>query len=308
MSNLKNWLSGSVLVYAQIGDMDACASFVALSELFKKLKTKAELEFSTGVLNKDGAKILKLFNLKVKSFEEAVECNIEKVILVDTQPNLLPKQFSKLDVFVIDHHQPSAELKKVKNLMHDSSAASTTEIIFDLFGENKMNITKEASKAILYGIIADTAGLRFAKTKTFKIISELLEENKLDYQELLSEISEERDYSEKIACLKAAKRLEIKTFGQKILVITEIGGFESSAASRLMSFGPDVVLVVSKKQDETRIVGRAKKEFNLAEIFQKVGKEIEATAGGHAGAAVINFDPKKEKEALAKIVKLITGN
>lgn len=302
---LKKWLTGNILVYSQVGDMDACASFVAFRELAGKLNKNAELEFAVGALNRDGKKILDLFTLKIKEFEDVVEHDFDKIVIIDTQPNQMPHQFSKLDVLVIDHHQKSAGLGDFN--FWNQNAASTTEIIYNLFLKNSLEPSKDSAKAILYGIISDTAGLRFIKTKSLGAVYHLLNDNKLEYSELLTDIFEEKDYSEKIACLKAAQRLRIKPFGaQKILVISEIGGSESTVASKLISLGADIALVISKKEAEIRIVGRAKKGWNIAEVFQKVSDEIkDANAGGHPGAAVINLPAGKEAVALSKIMKIL---
>jgi len=306
--DLKNWLTGKILVYAQIGDMDACASFVAFKELVKKLCHAADLEFAIGAMNKDGKKILDMFELKIKDFEDVVENDFDKLVLIDTQPSQMPEQFSKLDILLVDHHQKSGELPKFS--FWDSDAGSTTEVIYRMFLKSAGDPSAIAAKAILFGIISDTAGLRFAKTKTLETVYLLLSENKLEYPDLLSEIYEEKDYSEKMACLKAAQRLKIKHFdGQKILVISEIGGSESTVASKLMSLGADIVLVVSKKPNETRIVGRAKKGWNLAEIFSIVALDIkDSQAGGHPGAAVINLPAEKENAALSKIFKILNAD
>ena len=305
--DLKSWLKGKILVYAQVGDMDACSSFVAFGELIERLTgdDAPELEFAAGTMNKDGKKVLGMFNFKAKEFEDVVEHGFHKIILLDTQPSQMPKQFSKLDALVIDHHQKTSELGMFN--FWNTDVASTSEIIYKLFLKNSLEPSKDAAKAILYGMVSDTAGMRFIKTASLGTVYHLLNDNKLEYSQILDEIFEEKDYSEKTACLKAAQRMKIKPFGdKKILVISEIGGFESSVASRFISLGADIALVVSKKENETRIVGRAKKGWNLAEIFQKVAIDIkDAGAGGHPGAAVINVPADREAVALSKILKIL---
>lgn len=302
---LKSWLNGRILVYAQVGDTDACGSFVAFRELAEKLNKDVELEFAIGTLNRDGKKILETFKLQAKEFEDVVEQEFEKIVLVDTQPNQMPHQFAKLDILMIDHHQKAKDLPA--HNFWNPDVASTTEIIYNLFLKNSLEPSKDSAKAILFGMIADTAGMRFIKTKSIGSVYHLLNDNKIEYAELLTEIFDEKDYSEKIACLKAAQRLKIKPFGaSKILVVSEIGGSESAVASKLISLGADIALVVSKKPNETRIIGRAKKGWNMAEVFQKVSGAFPGmTSGGHPGAAVINMPAEKETVALSKIMKIL---
>lgn len=303
---LKNWLKGNILVVAHAGDIDACASFIAFKELAKKLNPKIKLEFCiSGKINRDAQRILKLFKFKVKFIKEIKLNKFKKMVLLDTQPEVLPDENWPKDIFIIDHHIPSASVKRAKNKVADENAVATTEILYKLFKRNKVKLSKKSAKAIVYGIISDTGGMRFAKTETFKLMYELLNNYKIKYEDLLNAIAVEIEMQEKIAWLKTAKRIKIIKFDSKILVISHVGSFESSAAQKLMSLGPDVALVISRKGKETRIVGRARGKFNLAKIFINISEIIGGSGGGHPGAAALNIPAKKEKEALSRIVKEI---
>jgi len=299
--DLKKFLKGNVLVVASVGDMDACASFVAFRELVRKLNPKVRLEFTfSGMINKDGARIMKLYNFQTKLIEDIPLEDFENLILIDTQLNNIPDYLKNKKTIIIDHHQKAAEIPA--GSAFDSEAASTTEVIYGLFKKYKIKFAENIAKAIIYGIIADTGGMRFAKTKTFALMAEILAGFNLDYQNLLSEIHEERDMSERIAWLKAARRVEFRNVKNKLIVTSEIAAFESSAASKLMGLGADVVLVVSQKPGETRVVGRARHGINIAEIFTKVANELKGTGGGHPGACVMNLQEGKDKEALRKVI------
>jgi len=299
---LKEFLKNNVLVAANVGDMDSCGSFVAFRELARKLCPKTRLEFTfSGALNKEGEKILKLFNFQTKLIEDVPLEDFENLVLIDTQLNNVPEYLRKKKTIIIDHHQKAAEIPA--GSAFDSEAASTTEIIYGLFKKYKIKPSETAAKAIVYGMIADTAGMRYAKTKTFSLMSEILENHKLDYQKLLAEIYEERDISERIAWLKTARRLEFRNLKNKLIVTSGVAAFESSAASKLMGLGADVVLVTSQKPGEVRIVGRARHGINLAEIFTKVANELKGTGGGHPGACVMNLQEGKDKAAINLVIK-----
>ncbi len=300
--DLKKFLKGNVLVVASVGDMDACASFVAFRELARKLNPKVRLEFTfSGMPNKEGEKILKLFNFQVKLIEDTPLEDFENLVLIDTQLNNVPDYLKNKKTIIIDHHQKAAEIPE--GSAFDSEAASTTEVIYGLFKKYKIKLTETVAKAIIYGIIADTGGMRFAKSKTFALMAEILSEFKIDYQKLLAEIYEERDISERIAWLKTARRLEFKNIKNKLVVTSGVAAFESSAASKLMGLGADVVLVTSQKPGEVRIVGRARHGINLAEIFTRVANELKGTGGGHAGACVMNLPEEKDKIAVNLVLK-----
>lgn len=301
--DLKSWLKGKVAVLAQVGDMDACSAMVAFKELAEKLNPKIELEFGfPGALNRDGTKILQLFKLKTKLLDDIPLEEIEKVVLLDTQPNAIPEFLQKKDIFVIDHHIPTS--KNISGVI-DETAVATTEVVHGLFKKYKVKLTKDVARAIIYGLISDTAGLRFAKAKTFGLLFDLLSEFSLEYTKILEDIYEEKDKSERLAVLTAAKRLEIKDVGGKIVVVSYVGGSESSAAGKLLGLGADIVLITSRKPQETRVIGRARSGFNLAEIFTRVASQVGGSGGGHAGACAMNIPEQKEKEAMSKILQAL---
>ncbi len=319
--DLKSWLKGKVAVLAQVGDMDACSAMVAFKELAERLNPKIELEFGfPGALNRDGNKILQLFKLKTKLLDDIPLEEIEKVILLDTQPNAIPdflqtraeqgsarrsgteSSAREKDLFVIDHHIPTS--KNISGVI-DETAVATTEVVHGLFKKYKVKLTKDVARAIIYGLISDTAGLRFAKAKTFGLLFDLLSEFGLEYTKILEDIYEEKDKSERLAVLTAARRLEIKDVGGKIVVISYVGGSESSAAGKLLGLGADIVLITSRKPQETRVIGRARSGFNLAEIFTHVASQVGGSGGGHAGACAMNIPEQKEKEAMSKILQAL---
>ncbi len=299
---LKEWLSGNVLVVAHVGDIDACSSFVAFEQLAKKLNPKAKLEFCiSGALNNDGKKIFNLFGFEAKLLKEIEPESFQKILLLDTQPNLLPETLREKDIFIIDHHQPSPAVDTVSNKII-REAVSTTEILYYIYTKYKIEISEKSARAIIYGIISDTGGLRFAKSSALKVLAELLEEHKLEYQDLLASIAGRIEEQEKLAWLKACQRLEIKIIDGKIIAISNVGAYESSAAQKILSLGADVALVVSRKPKQTRIAGRAR-GFDLAKIFINASDLFGGTGGGHPSAAVLNIPADKEKEALNYILK-----
>ncbi len=305
--DIKDLLKHELVVAAHVGDMDACGAMVSFRELARKLAEKLKiqpkrLEFTfSGALNKEGEKILKMFDLKTKLMDDVPLEDFEYILLLDTQTNVIPDFLSKKKIFVIDHHV-KIDHKNVAGELIDEKAASTTEIIYSLFKENKIKPTTNAAKAIIYGIISDTAGMRFSKTKTFGIMHELLSEGKLEYQSLLAEIYEEKDISERIAWLKAARRAEVKQINNRLVVISEIGAFESSSATKLLALGADVVLVFSGKPNEDRIIGRAKPGINLAEIFTHVAAELKGSGGGHMAACAMNVPNEKGRTAISMVL------
>ena len=145
--DLKKFLKGNVLVVASVGDMDACASFVAFRELVRKLNPKVRLEFTfSGMINKDGARIMKLYNFQTKLIEDIPLEDFENLILIDTQLNNIPDYLKNKKTIIIDHHQKAAEIPA--GSAFDSEAASTTEVIYGLFKKYKIKFAENIAKAI----------------------------------------------------------------------------------------------------------------------------------------------------------------
>jgi nanoRNase/pAp phosphatase (c-di-AMP/oligoRNAs hydrolase) len=291
----EKFISEKALVVAYVGDVDACASYAALSRLARKLNPKSELAFTTfGAMNKEGLKVLKKFGEDVVGYSPQLVMAYSKIMLIDTPETQMPNELKGKDVLVIDHHTKDKEGKK---------AVSTTELVYELFKKYKIKIDRESALAIIYGLLADTAGLRFANTKAISILGELLAENNLEYQEVTSDIIEEKEISERLACIKAAKRLELKQVAGKLVAVSHVGSFESSAAGKLLGLGADVVLVVSRKPKECRIIGRARAPLDISKMFSKLAQELGGTGGGHPGASVMNVPLSKEKEALSRVLR-----
>ena len=296
---LADWLEGEILVTAYVGDIDACASFIAFDFIAKKL-SKAKFFYSvSGTVNKGGKKILDKYGFELTDFSELDFKKIKKVVLIDTQENVIPEKIKCLEILSIDHHSNGKPGSYV-----NPKAVSTTEIIYDIAKKNKVKLTKEIVKAIFFGIISDTGTMRFAKNTTFKLVDELITNFEIDYQELLLELHEDIPQDEKLAWISAAKRVELKQIDDKLILISHVGSYESSSAQRLMALGADVALVTSRKKGETRIVGRSKTGIDLAKIFINITKIIsKSTGGGHPSAAVLTVPEKEEQRAVSEILK-----
>lgn len=83
-------------------------------------------------------------------------------------PDLLKK------AIVIDHHPDNEKYGQINYI--DPKAASTAEVLYDLFTNLKLEITKEISKCLIWGIFDDTRGFVIPKTtaKTLTITAQLI--------------------------------------------------------------------------------------------------------------------------------------
>lgn len=215
--------------------------------------------------------------------------------------------------FLIDHHVPMrCRLALPANSLSDRTAISTTELVYDLLRAAKTKIPKKAFLCIACGIISDSASFVIADHETFYIMAEVMERAGAPYSKILSLFSVEKDFSEKVARLKAAKRCRIFRSGECVVAVSDIGAFEADAASALVKVGADVAFCGYADKGQVRISGRVnnywmrKNGFDLAsDVFAGLGSFFEGRGGGHAGAAGFNGSGDSVEGHLLKCVDLV---
>lgn len=306
--------SGRVLILShQNADLDAICSSLALKEALAALNPNIEIQMGVpGGISKKAKGI-------AEDSEVFINPSLEVELLVILDSSTL-EQISPLDsdikkakkIAVIDHHVPHSETKDISDFyLVDESAASTAEIIYELIEDAGIDISDRSRFAILTGILADSALLKFATPKTIKTVSRLLDSG-ADYQKALDLIMlQEEDVSQKIACLKAAKRIEINREGDWILVTSKVNAFESRAANGLVSLGADCVFVGSTAKDSVKISARASQNFlrktgiNLGrDVVPRVGEFVGGSGGGHREAAGVKSKSGDIDAALDECVRV----
>jgi nanoRNase/pAp phosphatase (c-di-AMP/oligoRNAs hydrolase) len=214
-------------------------------------------------------------------------------------------------VIVIDHHVEKENPIKAHIKIIDSSRTSTAEIVWELL-EYFGFYDEVSAKALLAGIVTDTANFRYANSKTFKTVSRILERFDIQMGEiynLVAPVTDENiDQAKRMAILKACQRMEIKKVGNYIIAVSKVSAYESLACKVFLQLGADVAIVGSDKNG-VRISARAKenlvkKGLHLGRLMEKVGPIIDGSGGGHSGAAGANGKRNLE-EAVKFLVKEI---
>ncbi|PIN85405.1 MAG: hypothetical protein COV47_02270 [Candidatus Diapherotrites archaeon CG11_big_fil_rev_8_21_14_0_20_37_9] len=214
--------------------------------------------------------------------------------------------------YIIDHHSFEKEvMAQQKNSLIDSNSVSTTEIVYRLLKKTKLKIPRHAYACLALGIITDSSSFLIADHNTFRVMADLMEQAKMPYSELVALFRTEKDFSEKIAALKAAKRVRIYRVGDSIIATSEVGSFEAEAASALIRIGADVTFC-GYADKKIRISGRVnnrwlgRNRFDLArDVFNPLEKFFQGEGGGHAGAAGFNGSGSTVKKHLEKCVELV---
>lgn len=289
-------------------DPDSLGSAIA----FSRYLTSMGLKNRIGVAQSISSYAKRL--LQFAEVEKNPKVEEDVIIIFDTSsleqldPINLPE--GKI-VIVIDHHVEKENPIKADIKIVDSSRTSTAEIVWDLF--KYLGFCDEMSvRAILAGIITDTANFRYANVKTFKTVSEILKMFEIQMGEIYNLVvpvtDENIDQAKRMAILKACQRMEIKKVKNYIIAISKVSSYESLACKTFLQLGADVAIVGSEKNG-VRISSRAKehlikKGLHLGKIMEKVGPIIDGSGGGHSGAAGAN-GKKNLDEAVKFLVKEI---
>jgi len=295
-----------IIISHHNADVDAVSSLLALRELLEKQGKKVHVGVAESI-SEVARNFLKneeiLINPKLDKYEN--------IIIVDTsapeqiKPMVIPRN---KNVFLLDHHIPG-NLVKISKSYIDPNAKSCSEIIYKL-SKYFSDLSQRSSFLLASGIVYDTAHLRNADIKVFKILVELLEKSGREFKEIIKLLNTDIDISEKIANLKAVGRLKSYRIGNVLVSFTHTGSFEASVARNLLKMGSDIAIVAAPKKKSLRISGRMKSnlrnKINLAEIFSQIEEIIDGSAGGHDMAASANGkNTNNVGKAFDKILSLI---
>ncbi|MBD3205271.1 hypothetical protein GF319_02865 [Candidatus Bathyarchaeota archaeon] len=241
----------------------------------------------------------------------------ETIIIVDTgklsqlgrwKEQLKSKKFS---IIAIDHHIYDSEIDQISDYyLIRPKANSTCEIVYDIFNLIGLKPSKKTAKALLSGIAYDSKFFSLGGYKMFEKVAKLLK--------IAGEISDIKEimnlpptYSEKIARLKGAQRLQISRIDKWVLVISQISSHQASGARGLISLGADFVMVSGIKKDKLRSSLRSTKKFydetgvNLGNVASELAILLNGSGSGHPTAAGFNGRGTVEEleEKTIKIIK-----
>lgn len=284
-------------------DIDAVGSAIGLQEL---LDGKADLAAAESIST--GAKDL----AKDYSFKIDPDLDYELVVVLDCsskeQVDPIDIESSSSKKIIIDHHTPGNLENIADKSLIKPSLKSTAEIIYNLGKKSDLKINKKAAKGLICGMVADTSHLKLADKKHFEYISELLSLGDRDYSDILSILHNPPDFSERIAKIKAASRIEGYRADKKIIALSSIRSFEAASARAFLRMGADLAVVFCQRKDQLRISARCRRnlteEIHLAkDLFSKLEKKFPGSAGGHDAAASANLKKAKEEDVRLEIKK-----
>ena len=285
-------------------DIDAYCSVYATAKILLAKGISSKIYIPDG-LNEDAKKISSLLPMdRINEFEDS-----DAIIILDTNnPSLLAKiadkiMKSKRKKIIIDHHPSLNRIKGIELI--DTDASSTCEIVYRLSRRSRVKLSKEIATALLLGIFTDSQYLSLANEQTIESVSYL--SRFVSISEIKGVLAKERSYSERIARLKAAKRMELyKIVGKDLIIsVSKVGSYHASAAKALIDLGSDLSIVINK-DDSIKVSMRASNRFySLTNLHLgiDIASRLSKKGGGHPTAASFTSD----KDASEDIFEIIRG-
>ena len=289
-----------VLLCHHNADPDAICSAYAFAGLLKQLRPHLEVEIAAA----QGTSLLSKHVLKQLPIEIKTQPNLEKadvIMLLDTNTvqqldNLAEKVRNlRAPIVVIDHHVAHPETEKTARICITSEEASSTcEIVYDLYKQAGAKPGKSEAAALFLGIAFDTRHFVLASSSTLKNIAELVDIG-VDAQETLKLLSLPMGFPERVARLKACRRVRLFKIDEWIFAFSHVSAYQASAARAIVELGAHVAVVAGQKNDKIEVSLRCSREFQEKtsihlgkDIAKPLGEYLHGMGGGHMTAAGVN--------------------
>jgi len=289
-----------VLLCHHNADPDAVGAAFAFSRLLERLRPKLSIEIAAA----QGPSKLSKFMLKalpVKLTEQPCIEEASLIVLLDTNTVQQLGEWSEKvkasnsPLIVIDHHASHPETERIATMcMADEDASSTCEIVYRFFKEAEVEITEVEAKALFLGIAFDTRHFIIAKSTTFKIVADLIDAG-VNVEEALSLLSLPMEHSERIARLKASRRVKLIDIQGWLIALSHVSAYQASAARALIGLGVHVAIVAGQRGEALQISLRSSKDFHEKtgihlgrDIAKPLGEYLRGMGGGHSVSAGVN--------------------
>ena len=289
-----------VLLCHHNADPDAICSAFAFSRLLKRLRPRLTVEIAAAQGPSRLSKHL-LTSLPVELTPQPHIKEADVIVLLDT--NTIQQldgwseqvQASDAPIVVIDHHAGHPETERLATIsVAEEEASSTCEIIHRLFKEAEVELEEIEARVLFLGIAFDTRHFILANSNTLKAVADLIEAG-VNAKETLSLLSLPTSYSERVARLKAGKRVKLKKIDEWLIALSHVRAYQASAARALIRLGAHVAVVAGKREDTLRISLRADGDFHKKtgihlgrDIAKPLGEYLHGMGGGHSTSAGIN--------------------
>ncbi len=296
-------------------DPDAVCAAEAIGHMSSLLNPQIEYKIYTDGLNFSSKRIVTGNQITLMNNVPETHTSSDFIITVDTGNFSQLGKFESwvtqvnLPIIVFDHHENNDLVGNVNISIYDRNSPSTCILLARGYKELELQLSTRISTLLLCGHIYDSRRFIHGSTaKTFRLIAFLIDFGG-DFDVANEFLQNEMAMGERIARLKAARRLDYKVYqGKNIVVTSQVGAFESSAARSLINIGADTVFVIAVKANELRGSARTRhsNQLNMSSILNSIALEFGGTGGGHTAAAGLNIKPCPSKNQQKKILLRFT--
>jgi len=290
-----------LLLCHQNADPDALYSAFVFSQLLKHLKPEVKVEIASPEgISKLSKALSNYLPVEITSDEPNFE-DADVIVMLDTNTIQQLGEWSKKIVesssplIVIDHHASHPETEKIATLcISKENSSSTCEIVYSFYKELGLTPSKKEAEALFLGIAFDTKHFILANSNTFKAAAELVDAG-VNAGEALSRLSLPMDHSERVARLKACRRLKLLRIDNWLIAFSHVRAYQASAARALVEIGAHLAMVGGQRNDELQISIRSSQEFYRQtgfhlgrDLAKPLGDYLHGMGGGHSTAAGMN--------------------
>jgi len=297
-------------------DPDAVCAAFAFSRLLQRLRPSLKVEMAAA----QGPSRLSKFMLRSIPAKLTAEPQIDRaeaIVLLDTNTVQQLGDWServgasKAALIVIDHHASHPETERIATLsVADENTSSTCEIVYRLFKEAEVKPTLDEAKALFLGIAFDTRHFIIASSTALKAVADLIDIG-VKAEEALTLLSLPMDHSERIARLKATKRVRLLKINNWLIAFSHVSAYQASAARALITLGAHVAVVAGQHNEKIQMSMRASRDFydktgvHLGrDLAKPLGEYLQGMGGGHSVSAGVNGVGDVEA-SLKRCVKLL---
>ncbi|MCX8197908.1 MAG: DHHA1 domain-containing protein [Candidatus Micrarchaeota archaeon] len=289
-----------ILTFHSLGDADAAGAAIALKRHLGSNCTIAPPDKPSS----SARRLLEATHSSITMFHELKFSGNEAVVALDSaSPYLMRHLAGTTPDLIIDHHARLGGEIKAKAEINDPSASSTCEILaLSLLPKDKISCI-----SLLAGIIADSAGFKYATHKTFQAASFLLKNSGLGYGSILSLSFAPETLGERIESLRSCQTVSAERIGEYIVATATAKSHESHFADALIHLGADLAFVGCKGEDgriSARMRESLKGKVHLGEIMAEAGKALEGSGSGHELAAGASGKRESLESAMSVCLKL----
>jgi len=287
-------------------DVDAYLSAYALSALMKQRSPRAEVDIvAPGKMTLPARRLARIFPHRV--VDEGGGETYELFVAVDVgHTELLGSWLGKMRgsgafKVLVDHH-PIQRTTLYDRTIVDREATSAAEVVYAIYGDLRVPMTRRVAQALLAAILFDSQHLAIAGQSALKAAVGLIEDG-ASLEKARRMLRGEPDYGEVVARLKGAQRLEIIRIGPWVMARSRVGSFQAPVARGLLNLGADIAIATGRTEGETRCSLRSSARFFDAtkihlgtKVAAVVGREgVGGYGGGHPTAASLTSNLTAEE-------------